>query len=658
MLRMDKDQWSQLEPFLDQALETLGHSDRTAVLLRFFESQSMAEVGAALGISEAAAKMRISRAIEKLRNQFAIRGILCSAAGLELALAGNAPIPPPAELLSAVLHTVGTGAHTATAATSSGLEVFLRTVNQRSVLTAAGAIVVLLLMTALGRLQEKPTSTRPGSIAPDIASTVLATPPNAGPVAIAAIPVSRIAVNEELRLRVIDAATGNPLAGVRIKAGEISSHQSSGELRTDAHGECVVRTSRQIEGDFYFRMIVRHEGYVSALVSWSRFQMDDSSDIPAEYTVRLQPGIRIGGFVKDSHGRPIPQATVEARGEGGGGAPPRDRTWLEDGGAELAVTDPSGKWQLDCMLKDLSQLSFKVSAHGFQNGEFTTDLYDRNIQGLHRIPEARLLSGNAEAELAALPMVDGLSEDPLSETLSTASIQSKDPLDRSKPPATPAADLSKLITAQEPPAAVHSATQEIQRPKRSRVVGRVVNGRTGAAIDRFRVLIWTGQPELGLRTEKIGETGVFKLSLPEPGGEIEIKAPGFEPARQAVQTGGEDEVTLEYRLTPNAGWNGVVRLPNGAPAAGAEIAISSHSKCAILGDRRFMWKDQAHVTTADAAGAFHLDPEPPELAAGRVLVAVHSQGYAETDADTFGAGQTVKLEPWGRVEGVVRSRAV
>src|ERR1035441_1329058 len=37
--------WEQMSPLLDEALASLGEADRQAVLLRFFENQSLAEVG-------------------------------------------------------------------------------------------------------------------------------------------------------------------------------------------------------------------------------------------------------------------------------------------------------------------------------------------------------------------------------------------------------------------------------------------------------------------------------------------------------------------------------------------------------------------------------------------------------------------------------------
>src|SRR5206468_1217709 len=59
--------WKEIAPVVDEALNELTDAERQAILLRFFEHKSMRELGAAFGISEDAAKMRISRALERLR---------------------------------------------------------------------------------------------------------------------------------------------------------------------------------------------------------------------------------------------------------------------------------------------------------------------------------------------------------------------------------------------------------------------------------------------------------------------------------------------------------------------------------------------------------------------------------------------------------------
>ena len=47
--------WTQIGPLLDDAMAALDETDRTAILLRYFESKNLREVGTALGTSDDAA---------------------------------------------------------------------------------------------------------------------------------------------------------------------------------------------------------------------------------------------------------------------------------------------------------------------------------------------------------------------------------------------------------------------------------------------------------------------------------------------------------------------------------------------------------------------------------------------------------------------------
>src|SRR5262245_19443519 len=82
--------WERLSPMLDDALKQLEEQDRLALFLRFFQKKPMREVGETLGVSEAAAKMRVSRAVDRLREFFTKRGVAVGASGLATVLSANA----------------------------------------------------------------------------------------------------------------------------------------------------------------------------------------------------------------------------------------------------------------------------------------------------------------------------------------------------------------------------------------------------------------------------------------------------------------------------------------------------------------------------------------------------------------------------------------
>jgi len=94
--------WAHVEPHLDTALDELPDRDRSLVLLRFFQNQSLRDIGAALGISEDAARKRVSRALEDLRNLLTKRGVTVSGVALGALLSTNAVQAAPLGLGLAV----------------------------------------------------------------------------------------------------------------------------------------------------------------------------------------------------------------------------------------------------------------------------------------------------------------------------------------------------------------------------------------------------------------------------------------------------------------------------------------------------------------------------------------------------------------------------
>lgn len=94
--------WGDVEPLLNDALASLPPAQRGLVLERFLEERPLAEIGASLGVSEDAARMRLNRALDRLRRFFAKRGVTLSAAGLA-ALLPLAVRPAPARCAEAIL---------------------------------------------------------------------------------------------------------------------------------------------------------------------------------------------------------------------------------------------------------------------------------------------------------------------------------------------------------------------------------------------------------------------------------------------------------------------------------------------------------------------------------------------------------------------------
>jgi hypothetical protein len=106
--------WNRLAPVLDEAMHELAEADRNALLLRHFQQRPYAEVGAQLGLSENAVRMRVDRALERLRKHLARRGITSTASAVVLALNGPAVAAAPFGLAANIsAGALATGAVTA-----------------------------------------------------------------------------------------------------------------------------------------------------------------------------------------------------------------------------------------------------------------------------------------------------------------------------------------------------------------------------------------------------------------------------------------------------------------------------------------------------------------------------------------------------------------
>src|SRR5882724_267067 len=143
----ESEAWPQIAPVLDDVMMRLGERDRNAIVLRFFENKNLREVGAAIGASEDAAKMRVNRALEKLRKIFGKRGVTFSAAAIAGAVSTNSVQAAPvglAKTISAVAIAKGAAAGGSTLALVKGtLKLMAWTKMKTAAVVSIGALLVM-----------------------------------------------------------------------------------------------------------------------------------------------------------------------------------------------------------------------------------------------------------------------------------------------------------------------------------------------------------------------------------------------------------------------------------------------------------------------------------------------------------------------------------
>ncbi len=152
--------WDRIRPLLDEAMDNLGDEDRDALLLRYFKNHDFRAVGLALGVSDDAAQKRVSRAVERLREFFAKRGVTVGASGLVVVISANAVQAAPVGL-AVTISTAAALAGTTIAASTATITALklMSTATLKPIIVAsatiAASIVIVVQHNRADRLREQ-----------------------------------------------------------------------------------------------------------------------------------------------------------------------------------------------------------------------------------------------------------------------------------------------------------------------------------------------------------------------------------------------------------------------------------------------------------------------------------------------------------------------
>lgn len=137
--------WEKIAPLLDAALGELSESDQDAVLLRYFQNKSAREMAPLLGTTEEAAQKRVSRAVDRVRELLAKRGVTLGAGGLVVVISANAVQAAPAGLAATISSAIVATAITITATTTTATAItkaVAMTTLQKVLITTTVAVAV------------------------------------------------------------------------------------------------------------------------------------------------------------------------------------------------------------------------------------------------------------------------------------------------------------------------------------------------------------------------------------------------------------------------------------------------------------------------------------------------------------------------------------
>jgi RNA polymerase sigma factor (sigma-70 family) len=369
--------WEQVRPVLDEAMHDLKEADREAVLLRFFEHLPLAAVGERIGVTENTARMRVDRALDKLREALARRGVTSTAGALSVVLTGQAVGAVPAGLAGSV-----SGAAMAAAGAASVVSVLLaRLLISTKLKLLAGAAAAIAFGVPL--IWHHELSTRPSAATvsePVVTAAAVSRAQADAPVGDTAAPSAGQAMPTDaatLRLTILAADAKKPVAAVEVECTATKDKQKTQEkFLSRRDGICDVHYPKDSDA---LELISRTDGFADTILHWEPAKGDT---VPTNYTLRLIRAVRIGGYVRDEDGSPVPGAKVEFR---------RDMR-VEDPAMVVAhenhefkyietVTDAKGRWSLDRIAPDMLGrtvglvrhpdyvLSFVINWGGFRSGE-------------------------------------------------------------------------------------------------------------------------------------------------------------------------------------------------------------------------------------------------------------------------------------------------
>ncbi len=750
--------WSELRPIIDHAIAELPESERGALLLRFFEKKPFTEVGAVLGISENAARMRIDRALEKLRARLAARGLASSAAILGSALAQNVVQTAPAALgtkISARAVTLGTAGSTGILSWFASLSTGGRIAVGSALLVGLTFVGIVLHQNANSNRAKPALSTDQASLAPSSSLMRTAVAKNSRK---ATQPDSNL-----LELLFVDAQTGQPVTNTtaRLSGWEKGAQTLVKKEVTLEQGRCRAPFKKELG---FFWVITRLEGYADTRLQWTP-RLGDV--IPDSYTLRLVRPVFLSGRVVDPAGKPVAGSEIGF----GPGAAPNDASHEDHHIFESPeLADANGHWAMKYLAADVLPRLYAAASHSnysrasvhvgsepaaaqqMLDGTFVFRLGETmTVRGRVVDPDG-LPVADAVVRVGRLDTVDtregrsamdgsfavagcSLKREPVTAeavgyapAVLTLDIRSQqEPIllrlengkslhlqivneqgesisgaragyhpfgneRRGIPPQvefTATSDANGVIIWENAPddelefgfyatgygekrgvvVRRESEEERIVLKREFVIAGTVRDADSGELLPRFRLRVgYPAQPGGQIeprwididRFAPLFTGGKFRHSLTE-GGDLgagkyifQFEAEGHKPQVSRVYQVDAGEVQVDIRLDRADETTVGVYTPQGALATQAHVGLFDKTNRLRVGPAGFASEQSASVPPwlrqTDDKGCFGL---PKDDAIHQIAVA-HPQGYIEVAADELRKTRGVRLQPWARVEGIVR----
>lgn len=656
--------WKQIAPILDEAVATLPATDRDAVLLRFFQQKPMRHVGEQLGMSEDAAKKRVSRAVDKLRRFFGRRGVSLSAAMLAGALgAGGLDAAPPGLAARIAAGQAGPAATGVAAALAAEALRWLLWCKVR-LASALGVSAIALLLLANTFLSGRAPAHQTAGNTQDSESRS-SNPP------LANVDVSRsrsrqkAATDRLFVLGIRDAVDNQPIAGAQVLAQFWDNRgvANKSEFKSDTNGICDIPIPDIAFNTF--RLWVAADDFVPKSMDWHSYELDSPN---VNYTTRLARGLKLEGVVRDEQGQPVSGARVSFTGPGINSMErenvsfhPRLSGVESDGSGHFLTRQMPSSANLGLGLV-LSHPDFAPQWHGVaipaglrtnwvlvlnRGVALTGRVVDSNGWGVSDAAVS-VAEPHGGADVSAKSDAQGefaLPHVPEGVTHVQVTASGFHNLERSL---MAESNTTPLVFEMQPEQA---AAPEAPYP-RTRLSGTVVDTRSGEPIPQFKVLL---DEHRGTSRDLLGEghNGKFDWQIQLTYAaeySLEIDAEGYEPQASSLCKRADGDQTFKFLLNQGGLFTGRVLQPDGQPAIGAKVGLQAEGSGLHFEppDRLVNFGHPANEATTDSQGVF-------ALKAGRgmrSLLVVHESGSAAL-LPNVETNLLVQLQAWGSIEGTL-----
>jgi Thioredoxin-like len=177
---------------------------------------------------------------------------------------------------------------------------------------------------------------------------------------------------QSLKVTVTDAASGAPVPDAKVSVPQWASIIVEGRTnnpvaRTDARGLAELWI---LPAPNNFSISVEHPSYASREARWYD-NRGNALVAPQNYAFRLNPGIVVGGYVRNEKGAPVPGASVLVYGDGyeyasGPGTPNvhQEFSAVQRDESTASITDESGFWARSGFPPDLNRFRVEVLRPG------------------------------------------------------------------------------------------------------------------------------------------------------------------------------------------------------------------------------------------------------------------------------------------------------